>query len=101
MDTSLKFVIITALKQLIEEIKEDKFDCSESAASQVTDLLNSLRNDERFSKSQACEYLGISRSTFDCYVKRGNIPKGRKQQGFKELYWYKSDLTTTKLNELD
>lgn len=36
------------------------------------------------SKIQACDYLGVSRATFDNYVKNGWIPKGYKQDGFKE-----------------
>lgn len=32
------------------------------------------------------------RATFDNYVKNGWIPKGYKQDGFKELSWMKSDL---------
>lgn len=44
------------------------------------------------SKIQACDYLGVSRATFDNYVKNGWIPKGYKQDRFKELSWMKSDL---------
>ena len=44
------------------------------------------------SKIQACDYLGVSRATFDNYVKNGWIPKGYKQDGFKELSWMISDL---------
>jgi excisionase family DNA binding protein len=47
---------------------------------------------EKLSKYQACKYLNISRATFDNYVREGKIPKGRKQQGFKELFFYKKDL---------
>lgn len=46
----------------------------------------------RMSKVQACDYLGVSRATFDNYVRDGFIPKGIKQEGFKELSWQKSDL---------
>lgn len=48
--------------------------------------------DYRMSKVQACDYLGVSRATFDNYVRDGFIPKGIKQEGFKELSWQKSDL---------
>lgn len=48
--------------------------------------------DQRMSKIQACDYIGVSRATFDNYVKDGFIPKGIKQEGFKELSWQKSDL---------
>ena len=44
------------------------------------------------SKIQSCEYLGVSRATFDNLVRSGFIPKGRKQEGFKELSWSKIDL---------
>lgn len=33
---------------------------------------------QRMSKIQACDYLGVSRATFDNYVKNGWIPKGYK-----------------------
>lgn len=48
--------------------------------------------DYRMSKVQACDYLGVSRATFDNYVRDGFIPKGIKQEGFKELSWNKADL---------
>lgn len=47
---------------------------------------------EKLSKYQACKYLKVSRATFDNYVKAKKIPNGRKQIGFKELFWYKKDL---------
>lgn len=40
----------------------------------------------------ACDYLGVSRATFDNYVRDGLLPKGIKEDGFKELSWNKSDL---------
>lgn len=65
----------------------------------IKDLLIKIINDteitnknEKLSKYQACKYLKVSRATFDNYVRAGKIPKGRKQIGFKELYWYKKDL---------
>lgn len=36
--------------------------------------------------------VGVSRATFDNYVRDGFIPKGVKQEGFKELSWNKADL---------
>lgn len=44
------------------------------------------------SKVMACDYLGVCRATFDNYVRDGFIPKGIKEDGFKELSWNKSDL---------
>lgn len=44
------------------------------------------------SKYEAYSYLNISRAKFDNLVKEGKLPKGKKQQGFKELSWTKGDL---------
>lgn len=55
-------------------------------------LLDIDNPNEIMSKSAACDYLGISRSTFDSRVHDGYIPKGKNQYGFKELSWNKIDL---------
>lgn len=61
--------------------------------SKIISVLSNIANpDQRMSKIQACDYLGVSRATFDNYVRDGFIPKGIKQEGFKELSWQKSDL---------
>ena len=44
------------------------------------------------SKYEAYSYLNISRAKFDNLVKEGKLPQGKKQQGFKELSWFKKDL---------
>lgn len=53
-------------------------------------------NTEYMSKAQACDYLDISRSTFDKLVREGKLPRGKKRMGFKELSWKKSDLNQIK-----
>ena len=37
-------------------------------------------------------YKNYYESVCSIYVADGKIPKGRKQQGFKEIFWLKSDL---------
>lgn len=54
------------------------------------------KGDAKLSKYQAIKYLNISRATFDSWVRSGKLPKGRKQQGFKEKFWLKSDLNNVK-----
>ena len=71
------------------------FDTDESL--QIVQLANELTNNKnKLSKYQACKYLNVSRATFDNYVKSGKIPEGRKEQGFKEKFWYLSDLKAIK-----
>lgn len=72
----LKSIIRTLLQKFIDDIDSDN--CNITM--------------EQQSKVQACDYLGVSRATFDNYVRDGFIPKGIKQEGFKELSWQKSDL---------
>ena len=50
-------------------------------------------------KTQAAEYLNVSRATFDNYVSNGWIPKGKQVGRFKELRWYKSDLDIFLINQ--
>lgn len=63
---------------------------------QYEELLSTVnfmtQSNVKYSKYQAINYLNMSRATFDNYVADGKIPKGRKQQGFKEIFWLKSDL---------
>lgn len=47
---------------------------------------------ERLSKYKACQYLNISRATFDNYVRDGKLPRGKKVAGFNELSWAKKEL---------
>ncbi len=45
----------------------------------IISVLSNIANpDYRMSKVQACDYLGVSRATFDNYVRDGFIPKGIK-----------------------
>ena len=55
-------------------------------------IQNITQGDQRMNKVMACDYLGVCRATFDNYVRDGFIPKGIKEDGFKELSWYRSDL---------
>lgn len=92
MKTSIKYILISLLKELIEDIKDDKFECNDEQIETSINLLKEFRNDKIFSKSQACSYLNVSRSAFDGYIRNGLIPKGEKRLGFKELSWKKEDL---------
>ena len=89
-------LIRCALQQIINDIDAGNSNISENQQQEILDLLQKL-NSEELSKLEAAEYLGISRATFDNYVKKGILPKGKKRIGFKELSWLKSDLNKCKL----
>lgn len=84
-------VISQSLRQLADDVDAGKFECNKEQMTQVVTQLAEF-NTEFLSKAQACDYLNISRSTFDKLVKEGKLPKGKKRLGFKELSWKKEEL---------
>ena len=62
--------------------------------SELEFALDSLRKitEPKLSKYQAAQYLNLPNTKkFDYLVSTGRLPKGRKEAGFKEIFWYKSD----------
>ena len=84
-------VISQSLRQLADDVDAGKFECDKEQMTQVVTQLAEF-NTEFLSKAQACDYLNISRSTFDKLIKEGKLPKGKKRMGFKELSWKKEEL---------
>ena len=86
-------IIKKQLLKIISDIDTGNCYLSEEEEVEVINLINKLSNrDRRMSKYEAYSYLNISRAKFDNLVREGKIPQGKKQQGFKELSWYKRDL---------
>lgn len=86
-------IIRDLLLQIINRIDNNDCDLNDVEATElITTIKRCTEKDVRMSKYQACEYLKISRATFDNYIANGWIPKGTHQQGFKELSWLRKDL---------
>lgn len=90
--------MLTLIKTILQKFIDD-IDAGNSNLSyeQQCDIIRVLSNvnagqDNEMNKTQAADYLGVSRATFDNYVHDGFIPKGKQVGKFKELRWYKSDL---------
>lgn len=95
----LLIALRSALVGIIKRIDDGDCDISDNETTElITTIKRCTERDVRMSKYQACEYLHISRATFDNYISYGWIPKGTHQQGFKELYWLKKDLDKFKNN---
>lgn len=90
--------LIQALRSELVAIiaRIDSGDCDISNIDDMDEVISIIRKashrDKPLSKYAACEYLHISRATFDNYVQQGLIPQGVHEQGLKELSWYKKDL---------
>lgn len=79
------------LQQLINDIDTGNSNISEKDQDELITLIQKYSSQE-LSKIEASNYVGVSRATFDNYINKGLIPKGKKRQGFKELSWNKHDL---------
>lgn len=85
------------LLKIIDSIDSGNSNITEEEAIELTKILQSYTDREKkLSKYQACQYLNISRASFDNYVKAGILPKGKREAGFKELFWVKKDLDAFK-----
>lgn len=93
------------LLKLVLQNAIDNIDCGNSNASdeqcdEIIEAINKLTNTKnKLSKYQSCKYLNISRAIFDNWIREGKLPKGRKEQGFKELFWFKEDLDKINLEK--
>ena len=89
MSNFLKRVVTKLLRETADKIDSGNCELNEEQAMDIMSVLGH----EVLSKDEACSYLNLSRSRFDDLVREGKIPKGRKRRGFKELYFYKDELT--------
>lgn len=86
-------VIRNLLLEIVNNIDTGNSNISEDETEELINVLNEFTNkDKRLSKYSACQYLNISRATFDNYVREGKLPRGKHDIGFKELSWSKRDL---------
>lgn len=86
-------IVSNILREKADDIDAGNSNLTEDELSEILDQMTHLSTkNARMSKDQACSYLNVSRATFDNYVRNGDIPRGKKQRGFKELSWNKLDL---------
>ena len=87
-------IIRSMLQQFIDNIDTNNTNLNYEQQCDIIRILSNVDSgqDNEMNKTQAADYLGISRATFDNYVHDGFIPKGKQIGKFKELRWYKSDL---------
>ena len=90
----LMSIIKTILQKFINDIDANNTNLSYEQQCAVIRILNNIDQEEsqEMNKTQAADYIGVCRATFDNYVKDGYLPKGKQVGSFKELRWYKSDL---------
>ena len=93
-------LIRSLLQKCIERIDAGNSNLSAEEEIKIIELLKKYTNkDRKLSKYQACKYLNMSRANFDKYIREGKIPKGKKEAGFKELFWEESELRALLLHK--
>lgn len=87
-------VIRSLLVKFIDDIDAGNTNLNFEQQCQVVRILSNVNmgRDEEMNKTEAADYIGVSRATFDNYVAAGRIPKGEQVGRFKELRWYRCDL---------
>lgn len=94
-------IIRALLQQYIDNIDSGNTNIDFQQQCDIIKILSNvnLGQENEMNKTQAADYLGVSRATFDNYVRDGFIPKGKQVGNFKELRWYKSDLDLFLINQ--
>lgn len=90
----MKFAILASLlRSVADNIDAGNSNITEEEMLEICEMIgNSSNPEEKISKYQTAELLGVNHKTIDYYVKKGYIPKGRQEVGFKEIFWYKKDV---------
>lgn len=86
-------IIRNQLAKILNDIDVGNSNITENEAVELAKVLQSYTDKTiKMSKYQACQYLNISKATFDNYVREGKLPRGKKEAGFKELFYTQKDL---------
>ena len=72
-------IIKHILQKFIDDIDADNTNLNYEQQCNIIRVLSNvnLGQDNEMNKTQAADYLGVSRATFDNYVHDGYIPKGK------------------------
>lgn len=84
-------IIRNLLGKIVNDIDAGNSNITEEEGKEITKVLTNI-SEPRLSKYQACQYLNVSRATFDNLVREGKLPEGSRQAGFKEKFWKKSEI---------
>lgn len=80
-------LLASLLRKVAEDLENGDSDLDSDQCKEALETIQIYAiADSKLSKYQACEYLKISRATFDNHVRNGDICKGYSQAGFKELF---------------
>jgi DNA-binding CsgD family transcriptional regulator len=80
-------ILAHLLRGLADNIDAGNSNITEAEMMEICEMIsNSSNPDEKISKYQTAELLGVSHKTVDYYVRKRYIPHGRQEVGFKEIF---------------
>lgn len=86
-------ILAHLLRNLADSIDAGNSNISEEEMMEICEMIsNSSNPEEKISKYKVAEILGVSYKTIDYYIRKGYLPHGRQEIGFKEIFWYKKDV---------
>ena len=88
MQKTITKLLVKYLRDVADKIEAGTCELTEE---EQTDLLSVIAH-KSLSKEEACNFVHLSRSRFDDLVRQGQLPRGRKLRGRKELIWYEDEL---------
>ena len=89
-------MISTPVEKIVAKLMRQYADAIDAGnshlnAEQATNILSAIAHIE-MTKEEVCDYLNMSRSRFDDYVRLGKFPRGRKFPHKNNLIWYKDEI---------
>lgn len=86
-------ILASLLRSVADNLDAGNSNITEDEMLEICELIsNSSNPEEKISKYQTADLLGVNHKTVDYYVRKGYIPHGRQEIGFKEIFWYKKDI---------
>ena len=75
----MRKIIRAILQKFIDDIDADNTNIDYEQECEILRLLSNVNigQENEMNETQAADYLGVSRATFDNYVRDGFIPKGK------------------------
>lgn len=94
----MKNIISSMFRDLADNLDSGGSELAFEDQCKIIHAVNGILHKEvKLNKQDSASYIGVSRSTFDNYINSGYIPKGNKDEGFNNLYWYVTDLALAKI----
>jgi predicted DNA-binding transcriptional regulator AlpA len=105
MDADTRLLLIHLTEGFLEGLRNNTIQFTEEDGRRLVTVAKEIlhpeyRVPERVcSIYEACEYLGITRPTFNKYIEDGHIPQGLKHPSYRVKVWDKNDIESFKQSE--